>query len=73
MNLMLQGMLEDRFKLKVHREKPGVSRFQPGACLAGGLKLKRALVPDGCSAEGSPKIKLTSGGTAWNREQLRRN
>jgi len=44
-------MLEDRLKLKVHRENRELRGFNL-VLASGGLRLKRALAPDGCGAEG---------------------
>jgi uncharacterized protein (TIGR03435 family) len=49
-NLMLQSMLEDRFKLQLHRETRDLRGFNL-VVAPDGLKLKAALSPDGCDPE----------------------
>lgn len=47
-NQMMQGMLEDRFKLQVHHEMRKFSAYNL-VLAKGGLKLKESIPTDGCS------------------------
>jgi len=47
-NQMMRGMLEDRFKLQVHREMRKFSAYNL-VLAKGGLKLKESIATDGCS------------------------
>jgi uncharacterized protein (TIGR03435 family) len=54
-NQMMQGMLEDRFKLQVHHEMREVSAYNLVPA-KGGLKLKESIPTDGCSM-GAASVK----------------
>ena len=74
LNLMLQSLLEDRFKMKVHHE----TREFPGYDLVvakGGLKLKEKVSVDSCSVgvrrEGCPDGVAYTSGIAKSSDQPR--
>ena len=59
-NLMLQSMLEDRFKLKFHRETKEIRGYNL-VVAPGGLKLKESLPPDGCALGKPPSQRANCG------------